>query len=205
MKVPIPSGLHDTVRALVEGKDVREIKASPVVERVVSYVADDITHYQLQVRELQRADIPPTVAAFKEEDSGKTVPILLQVPSLAHVKEGYEFLRGLLVDSKIPVETVNAQTAHAIFVDRLTEFIAVGASTNSTVADTIVRSNRGGDIVLYAKGYFTSTGTAFGTSNPAQRRLIPPGRYSFGIIDGNVRKYHNIVWDCPATVRLPLP
>jgi hypothetical protein len=205
VKVPIPSGLYDAVRALVAGKHVREVKASPDVERVVSYVADDVAHYQLQVRQLQRADILPMVATFKEEDSGANVPVLLQVPSLARVKGTYEVLRGLLADSKIPLETVNAQTAHDIFVDRLVEFIAVGASTSSSVADTIVRSNRGGDIVLYAKGYFTSTGTAFGTSNPAQRLLIPPGRYSFGIIDGNVRKYHNIVWDCPTTVRLPLP
>jgi hypothetical protein len=197
------------VRELVAGQAPRELKFSAGENQVVPHVIDDVVHYRLQVALLQGAHLAPAVAAFKDKDTGETLPVLLRVPSLSRVEATYDFLRGLLANSKIPVANVTPETADKIFVDRLAEFIAVGTSSgaavSAVVADTIVESNRAGDIILYAKGYFTSTGTAFGKSKRARRQLIPAGRYSFGIIDGGVAKFDNIVWDCPTTVSLPLP
>ncbi len=117
----------------------------------------------------------------------------------------YDSLLNTIVKSGLPLEKVDPDQAEEIFVDRLAEFMAVQLTAPSGGGtQTIVDSNRSGDTVLYAKGYFTSTGTAFGVSTPATAYLAP-ARYSFGIIDAGTIKFDGIVWSCPTRVRLNQP
>jgi hypothetical protein len=133
------------------------------------------------------------------------LPVLVRVPDLHSLEASYSGLLQSLRNSNLQLEGIEDPYAEQIFVDRLSEFLAVqSASSVSPPPMTIVNSNRGGDTVIYAKGYFASTGTAFGVSTPATGYLSK-ARYSFGIMDSGAPRFANIVWSCPATVRLDLP
>jgi hypothetical protein len=98
----------------------------------------------------------------------------------------------------VTLRLVTEGEAKQIFADRVSDFILsrVMATGASTVSDTIVDSRRKGDTVLYAMGYFFSTGLACGTSTPATVQL-PPGRYSFGIMNHGVPDFEPVVWSIP--------
>ena len=169
-------------------------------------VTSDIAHYRRQVKELEFRSMPSLAALFKDEEpGGEEFPILLQVPDFENFAESYSTLEYWLKESQVKVVHVTPLEAESIFVDRMAEFLAVSSTAgSSTPADTIVRSNRKGDTIVYAKGYFTSTGTAFGISTPANKQL-PAGRYSFGIVDSGSHRFENVMWSCPTTVKLNLP
>jgi hypothetical protein len=146
--------------------------------------------------------MPQFAASFRDDGpNGDPLPVLVQVPDLHNVNKSYERLLGSLRKSELPLKEVSWESAEETFVDRLSEFLAV---ESSDLAHTVVNSNRQGDTVIYAKGYFISTGTAFGISNPAVSYLSA-GRYSFGIMDSGNPRFDNIVWTCPTVVRLDLP
>ena len=167
----------------------------------------DVSYFHLQTREIRVNSTSQYAAFFHEaEFDGDSFPVLVQVPDLDNFNASYEYLLLSLEKAKFKLEQVAPPQATEIFVDRLAEFLSVEVTAGSTPirANTIVNSNRHGDTVIYAKGYFVSTGTAFGLSTPAQRYLAP-GRYSFGIMDSGQPKFQNVVWNCPTTVRLDLP
>jgi hypothetical protein len=137
--------------------------------------------------------------------------VIVRAPDLQNLKASYErFLETLRV-TKLPLEEVSQERAQEIFIDRLAEFIAARMSsgpsehtpTSSSVTLTIVNSNRKGDTVICCQGYFTSTAVGFGVSTPAVGVLS--GRYSFGIINGGLHDFENILWTCPTTVKLNKP
>jgi hypothetical protein len=166
----------------------------------------DVQHFRSQTTELERRSVPQFAASFRDDSPGDdSLLVLVQVPDLESVEKSYEYLLGLLQKSNFRLEKVDGEEAEEIFVDRLSEFLTMQSiPVSQSASKTIVNSNRAGDTVIYAKGYFVSTGTAFGMSTPAVRYLSP-GRYSFGIIDSGNPRFDNIVWSCPATVRLDLP
>jgi hypothetical protein len=177
-------------------------------------IADSL-HYRYQAVQLNRKSEAQYAAMFNDDGPrGEPLPVLVQVPDLSNFVSSYRRFLDELNNSKLRLEKVSPEEADEIFVDRVSEFVAAGKDgeppvslsgySASTTALTVVNSNRSGDTVLYAKGYFLSTGTAFGISTPATGQLSS-GRYSFGIMESAGPKFEGIVWTCPATVRLKLP
>jgi hypothetical protein len=183
----------------------------PPYEQFASF-APDIFHFAYQNRWLDWLKISQFAALFKDDGpNGETLPVIVRAPDLQNLKTSYErFLETLRV-TKFPLKEVSPESAQEIFIDRLSEFIAAQMSSgssgppfaSSSVTQTIVNSNRSRDTVICCQGFFTSTGVGFGVSTPAVGVLS--GRYSFGIINGGVHDFENILWTCPATVRLNKP
>jgi hypothetical protein len=168
-------------------------------------VLPDVQHFHSQTTQLELRSVPQYAVSFKDDGpDGELLLVLVQVPDLHSVKASYDLLLETLRKSNLPLEKVTPRDAEEIFVDRLSEFLAVQSISLAPSTATVVNSNRNGDTVIYAKGYFTSTGTALGVSTPAVGYLSS-GRYSFGIIDSGNPRFENIVWTCPADVQLNLP
>jgi hypothetical protein len=166
----------------------------------------DVQHFRSQRIELTRRSVSQFAASFRDDGpDGDSLLVLVQVPDLTSVEESYQRLLSSLQKSNFLLEKLDWERAEEIFVDRLSEFLSMqSSSVPQSTSKTIVNSNRAGDTVIYAKGFFISTGTAFGMSTPAVGYLSQ-GRYSFGIMDSGNPRFDNIVWSCPATVRLDLP
>lgn len=164
-------------------------------------VLPDISHFHAQTTALDANAIPQFIAFFRNGRTEQFLPVLVKVPDLANLRAAYDQLLGALADSNLRLEKVDHQEAEEIFVDRMFEFLLAQSAARD--GETIVHSNRSGDTVLCAKGYFTSTGTAFGISTPATGVLR--GTYSFGINDSGRQRFDNTLWSCPATVRLDMP
>jgi hypothetical protein len=174
----------------------------------------DVYHFVYQNRELSRRQIPQFAAPFRDDGpNGEILPVIVRAPDLQNLTTSYERFLETLRATKLRLDEVSPATAQEIFIDRLAEFIAVGdlstppsseTTAPSSVTQTIVNSNRTGDTVIYCQGYFTSTAAGFGVSTPAVG-VLSPGRYSFGIINGGLHDFENILWTCPATVQLNKP
>jgi hypothetical protein len=158
---------------------------------------------------------PQYVAILKDDGPDREqLPVIVQVPDLNSIITSYRSLLNALRKSNLTLEKVDSKSSQEIFTERLSEFLVVGSDggppTNQNISEeqttglTTVNSNRAGDTVLYAKGYFVSTGTAFGISTPA-KRLLPRGRYSFGIMEAGGPRFEEILWTCPTAVKLNLP
>jgi hypothetical protein len=173
--------------------------------RLPASVHPEIVHFGSQLRELQRRAIPQYAALFKDDGSdGNKLPILVKVPDLDNIDLSYKELLQALSKSDVRLEEANSENAEGIFVERMSEFIAVRSTTTGPNSDTIVHTNRKDDTVLCAKGFFVSTGTGFGISTPAQGYLTP-GRYSFGIMTSTGPKFEDVVWTCPRELKVNLP
>lgn len=147
----------------------------------------------------------PTAAIFRDEDEENIDLPVLVAPDLGNFARSNASLISALQRSQIPLRSIDDDEAEEILVLRLSEHLAARARTvGLTGTDTVVDTNRGGDTVLYCKGYFVSTATAFGTSTPA-RNKIPAGRYTFGIAEPNGPRFEGVIWTCPTNVRLRLP
>ena len=169
----------------------------------------DVVYFRHQMRALVRQSEPAYVAMFKDADDARTnLPVVVRVPDLHNLQTPYYFLLESLGKSGLKLEKINANDAQEVFIDRLSEFVVAAitqAGSGATLPPTVVNSNRHGDTVLYAKGFFVSTGAGFGVSTPATGYLSR-GRYSFGIMDSGMPRFEGIVWDCPhPNVRLNLP
>jgi hypothetical protein len=178
--------------------------------RFASFVPD-VLRFDFQRRVLSRRQIPQFAALFRDDGpNGEILPVVVLAPDLQNLDTSYERFLETLRSTKLPLEKVSPETAQNIFIDRLAEFIAVrrawtATNASSSVTQTIVTSNRSGDTVICCQGYFTSTAAGFGTSNPAVG-VLSPGRYSFGIMNGGLHDFENILWTCPSTnVRLKKP
>jgi hypothetical protein len=171
----------------------------------------DIFRFNFQNRVLSQRKIPQFAALFRDDGpNGEILPVVVLAPDLQNLNTSYERFLETLRSTKLPLDEVSPETAQNIFIDRLAEFIAArrawtATSALSSVTQTIVTSNRSGDTVICCQGYFTSTAAGFGVSNPAVGALSP-GRYSFGIMNGGLHDFENILWTCPsANVRLKKP
>jgi hypothetical protein len=222
MKPSVSTKFREVVSNLVRQPNLdalgQTFEATPGRKVSFGSVLPDVLYFDLQTRVLRRQAEKQYAAIFQDDGpKAERLPVLVRIPELDNVHPSYGRLLEALSKSDIPLETVSPEEAREIFVDRLSEFLAArvavppgpaglppdGAYSSSTSALTIVHSNRNGDTVLYALGYFTSTGTAFGISTPARGHLS--GRYSFGIIDSGTHRFDNVIWTCPTTVKLNLP
>lgn|GEM_PF-5952684 len=181
------------------------------------FVLPDIRHFRAQAKRFRERSVRPYVAVMYDEDdsakvNGLDVPI--RVDDLVDLDRSYSQALRVLKRSKIQLKQLHyVEAMEAAFTERLAEaaaqmFAMTYAQVNGprvvSKQDTTVDSNRSNDTILYAKGYFLSTGTAFGVSTPATAYLVP-SRYSFGIMESGGPRFENIVWSCPTNVRLKLP
>jgi hypothetical protein len=160
--------------------------------------------------------IAPYVAVLYDEDDekrtrGLNVPI--QADDLNDARRSYSRAIDVVEQSGIELKEVDSSEALEAFVERLAEamaqmfansYLQMGGPPVLGNKATTVCSNRANDTILCAKGYFLSTGTAFGVSTPAYGYLVP-SRYCFGIMEPGGPRFENVLWSCPTTVRLRLP
>ena len=190
-------------------------------------ILPDVEYFLEQQRVFEREKISQVAAKLDVADKGSdskapSGEIIVRAPDLVMgVHENYSKLLTALEASDLKLRRVESDEAAWIFRNGLLDFLGKreGQSflssaffAHSTIppltVNTIVNSNRAGDTIIYSKGFFLSTGTAFGVSTPARRALLP-GRYCFGIVDGGAPKYENLLWPVapqgPVHVRLNKP
>jgi hypothetical protein len=212
----VTSNLRARIGRLIFG-DAHEPLEESDREVFADFILPDIRHFRAQAERFRERSVRPYVAVLYDEDdsakvNGLDVPI--RADDLNNMDRSYLQAMKVLDRSKIQLKQLpDVEAMEAAFVDRLTEaaaqmFAQTYAQINGPMVvsgrQTTVNSNRSNDTILYAKGYFLSTGTAFGVSTPATAYLVP-SRYSFGIMDSGGPRFENIVWSCPADVRLKLP
>ncbi|WKA27501.1 hypothetical protein [Bradyrhizobium roseum] len=177
-------------------------------------IAKDVEEYRTQMEELSLSGNPAHAVDLEYRSHsmatgrGRIITVLLRFLPITEPISKYEGFLTSLNQSGIRPYPISQNDAHEIFVDRLSEFIAtrVDSGVGSSPPSTFVETNRIGETVLYAKGYFLSTGTVFGTSTPAIAS-IPSGRYSFGILNSKgQQQFENAVWSIPtqSAIRLNL-
>jgi hypothetical protein len=185
----------------------------------VRALAPEFEQFREQLQAFRFLSRPLKIALFRDEDDkSATLPVLI-APNLTNIEDSEDELIDVLKRSGIAIHLAREDVARTTFVDRVSEFLeAQTQAQGSTVrgaqqagkgrtptAATIVNSNRSGDTVLYCKGYFISTASAFGVSTPASSKLSA-GRYSFGIVDSTGGQvFEGVLWTCPTTVRLNMP
>ena len=162
----------------------------------------EVMHLREQIRRLMEAGMPQRAGEMTDAESGSTFLVLVKIEDLRLLKRSWERVHEILSRSKMRSHEVEPKQAGELFAEGLTEFLV--AARTGVAGDTIVNSRRRGDTVLYSKGYFLSTGTAFGTSTPARGHLAA-GRYSFGIMENGMTRYDPVLWTCPAVVTLNQP
>lgn len=181
----------------------------------------DIERYHHQAAALAEAGVTPYAAIFTDaQDRTARLPVpVIADPGSEDLVKAYLITLEILGKGGLTLEPTEPAVLREAFVDRLAEYATIaepplGAGLNALVPDrrlgsggraaTIVTTNREDDIVLVCQGFFASTATAFGVSNPAVGEL-EAGRYSFGIVDGEDRRFNGVIWTCPDEVKLPLP
>jgi hypothetical protein len=159
----------------------------------------DLNYFQRQMA----SHVSPIVVYLKDHDPvevarEREIPIVAKFSDLTDFHSSIERIFQAASQSGLKADTVSQHEGMEIFGDRLSDFIVsrATASGGSAMTDTIIDSNRIGDTVLYAMGYFYSTGTACGRSTPATVKLLP-GRYSFGIMNGHIPDFDGTVWAVP--------
>jgi hypothetical protein len=143
-----------------------------------------------------------------EDPIQRNVDVLIKVPNVRQPAQSYgPFLRSLAAHG-MRVKPVDQSIARKTFLRGLAEFFYTRANSPAVITPPVteVHTNRKGDTVLHALGFFLSTGTAFGTSWPAYVAL-PSGRYSFGIDDGSGPRFETYTWSIPTKgiVKVKLP
>ncbi len=161
-------------------------------------VLSDVHHLQQQT-----AHDTPQIAVYLNdrdpiENKTREVPVVAKFSNLLNLNHCIDALFKAIHLSKLKANKITASDGRQIFADRLADFLVsrATAGSSSSAVDTVIDSNRTGDVVLYAMGYFYSTGTACGTSTPATVKLLP-GRYSFGIMQGSIPDFDSTVWAIP--------
>jgi len=214
MKFPVSTQLKDRIAKFVAvGPDPQLSQTDTAFEQI----APDVGYFRAQAEALLQSSIKPYVAVMYDEDDtarthGLDVPI--QAEDLANIEASYSRMFNVLERSSVELKRLDdVESLEVAFVDRLAESVATMYAhaymqINGPMVfgqdETIVNSNRTNDTILYAKGYFLSTGTAFGISTPAKAYLLP-SRYSFGIVESAGPRFENVLWSCPTTVHLRLP
>jgi len=165
----------------------------------------DVNHFRYQQDTLSGRGVSQYVATFNDDGPNKdSLKVPIRVPDLQNIEKSYGRILDVVSKWNLPLDKIDAKNVEEVFVDRLSEFLAVRQQPNfSSTAITTVHSNRKGDTVLCAKGYFTSTGMGFGVSTPAKGYL--KGRYSFGIVDNGMPRFYPVIWSCPTTATIKLP
>lgn len=193
----------------------RELQVGPSIIQTAD-IASDVHDFNIQKEVFDARGIPHLAVTMENriEDTeyrlenlfeSQNVNVLIKVPDLGRPEESYSFFVSDLERSGLEISHVDSSEAEDVFLSRLSEFVSSRANFGQAVTPpvTIVHSNRRGDTVLYARGYFLSTGTAFGVSTPATGTLAG-GRYSFGILNSGSPKFENIVWSISATKKIKL-
>jgi hypothetical protein len=194
--------------------DLDEVLPDRVVldDRVVSTidVKEDLSHF------IQQTEFDQPNYVVEMEDDGldqhdpsrRKFDVLVKVPDLKQRTQTYDNFLQTLAASGFQISMVDRPTARKTFFRGLAEFLFARSRSGllGTPPVTEVHTKRKGDTVLYAKGYFLSTGTAFGTSWPAFVAL-PSGRYSFGIEDWSGQRFEKTVRSIPSigVVMVKLP
>lgn len=207
-----PSWLRTAVADLVRQREFPEGLSIQSAQISTVDVAKDVRDYHAQFDVLRNNNLPIYVVTMEYRSSQErlSIPVLIKVPDLDELfSSSYHEFLWALERSGLKPAAVSYGDAADVFIDRLSEFIftrAADSGISSSPPVTIVETNRSGDTVLYAKGYFLSTGTAFGISTPATATL-QSGRYSFGILESGVPRFENAVWSIPAlgNIHLNLP
>jgi hypothetical protein len=209
-------------QAAVLAREVREkvgriiggTEASPELQALgraipIHDVLSDVHYFQQQA-----ANHASQIAVYLNdhdpiENKLREIPVVAKFPDLHNLRYSIDVLSSSIGQSKLKAEQVSARQGREIFADRLADFIVSRATAHghSAAANIVIDSNRTGDIVLYAMGYFYSTGTACGTSTPAIVQLLS-GRYSFGIVNASIHDFDGTIWAIPTAdghVRLNKP
>jgi len=192
------------IERIVSGEKAQiELETSSSGSIPIHDILPDVDHFRRQLSTLHDGGAPPLVVYLHDRDPidvshEREIPVTVKFPNLQNIRFSIEAMLQAIQQSKLKSESVSEDNARTIFSDRLSDFIVSRAiaSGGSILTDTIIDSKRSGDTVLCAMGYFYSTGTACGTSTPATVKLLP-GRYSFGILNGNVPDFENTVWAIP--------
>jgi len=215
MRLPVNEYLRSVVKQFVTSAE--QGRPSEAEDPAFGHVLPDVIHFHRQLEELTKSGIPQSVAVFYDHDDvqrTQEIEVPIYAPDISNIAISYTEVLNLLNRSGLRVRNrMDAQQIQGIFIERLSEFMAqmfvsrsavAGGGMVFTKANTFVDSNRQNDTILYAKGYFASTGVALGVSSPAQGYIMP-GRYSFGIMDSGTARYEPVLWSCPTRVRLNLP
>ena len=183
------------------GNLVNSVRNGAVSAPVPTPHVAEIVHMQEQLRIMDSMGLRQVAVELEDAEYSRRVLVLLKAENLADMMDSYSRIMATLAGMEMPGYEISSDDAMGTFIDRLSEFM--DASSRGTVGTTIVNCPRDGATVMYSKGYFLSTGAAFGMSTPA-RRTIAAGRYSFGILDKGVARYAKTVWPCPAVLSLDL-
>lgn len=182
----------------------------------VEDVSLDIGYAGVQFGALQKNDLPVLAAQFTlaktEEIESEPILVPLAIPNLESVRESYNQIQEATARMGLSVFRLSISDAVQALRKGLIEFLDVrliatmATNGSNSPVPTVVDTNRAGDQVLYAKGYFASTQQGFGRSTPARSHLLP-GRYGFGIMDGQNPRFDPVLWSVPyhGNIWLPLP
>ena len=208
------------VKALVEGNE-------PVADRLsiqnrevaVADLAISIRALRAQLSSLNRFGLGcPTVRIFGSQARNPTdvrwVPLDLGIqlspkePSIVEVSQQAERVSYAAQASGLRVRVAATKEAASTFSDIVGTIIARRASAKSVSAAppaevVTVTTDSDRVEVLFATGYFISTGQGFGFSTPAQRSL-PWGAYIFGHRQGGSAQYEDTLWAVPSVDRIHL-
>lgn len=198
------------------GESVRDIRDT----------RDDIYSFDLQNRHFEYRQLPQYVVDFRTASSGDRVSVPLQAPlgggwgglfSGPYDYQLYKRQAETMREQGASVHEATSSECKRIFIDRLAEFLRTRFLSPPPAPPkwpppsepddlTVVETLQHGVKVIYAKGYFISTKTAFGRATPA-KRYLPPGRYSFGVLDKQTPRFEHILWDVPSpeAIKLDLP
>src|SRR5262245_2680 len=152
MTQQVPNELRQEVARIVRWPQIFELGHMIGIEKRFESVLPDVVYFRYQSRALKENSLSQYAAIFKDgTPHGSFVPGLIQVPDLHNRTTSYDFVLKELQRSDLQVEKVTAEDAEGLFIERLSEFLAVHfASASTPSALTIVNSNRSGDTVLCA-------------------------------------------------------
>jgi hypothetical protein len=187
---------------------------------------DDINRFYWQNQHFGYRQLPQYVVDFRSGLSSDRVSVPLEAPRRiggwgifpdSYDTDLYTRQAETMRDQGASIHEASSTDCRGIFIDRLAEFVRTRFLSPppsppkwppSSDSDdlTVVETLRQGVNVIYAKGYFISTKTAFGRATPA-RRYLPPGRYSFGVLDKHTPRFAYILWEVPSidVIKLDLP
>lgn len=205
-------------RSVLDDYQDRE-KIHAVVDNVTIYVQDilqDLRRYLDQSTLLAKFGLP-LIAVKLIDYSDTNIPnnhlVPLDIGLSAYDKELDDVSKKLqnaaeeTQNSGLEIEEILNEEATKSFIKATIGTIELrtlhrklGGENSNLV---VVRSNRNGDRVLFAKGHFFSTQSGFGHSNPATNHL-PAGRYCFGIAHSSGSQFDNVLWSVPNNNVIPL-
>ena len=196
------AAMKDQVRALYEANHATDTLQIGETSISIADVAEDFFRARHQVYYFNKRNLPQLIASFRQQsftdpDKTEQVPVLVEA-AVAPTGDLTHPL-GMLDGIAHLLRTTDVAHAKEALVSRTSEFLCTGSEGQPSGPNA-------GDYVLYAKGFFLSTQTVFGISTPA-RGYLPPGRYSFGIVDQGMPRFEDFLWEIPTrdAVRVMLP